>query len=71
VVGDAATGFISGVAGTLAIGLVTYTTNAVLRTRKASIDSPFRYLSLMEEAGVVFRTESSSSADLQIGDTPS
>jgi hypothetical protein len=52
-----ATAAIAGAGVGLAIGIVFHGVRSYFRTRRAEKDSPYRYLTLMEREGVVFRSD--------------
>ena len=52
-----ATAAIAGAGAGLAIGVMFHGVKSYFRMRGAELNSPYRYLTLMEQAGVVFRSE--------------
>jgi len=55
--GATATCAVAGALGGLSIGIFSHGVKTYFRTAKAERESPYRYLTLMEKAGVVFRSE--------------
>jgi hypothetical protein len=52
-----ATAAVTGAGVGLAIGVVCHSVKSYFRMRRVEQDSPYRYLTLMEQAGVVFRSD--------------